>query len=97
LSSNKELASKPRKKKSEELVIANKELAYQNQEKEKRAKSWSLPIIVAYQNQEKEKEPKSWSLLIKLAYQNQEKVNELMMDLAIKIDFSKSRERKTSC
>jgi hypothetical protein len=58
-----------------ELVLANKELAYQNQEKEKRGAELLIANKeLAYQNQEKEE--RAAELLIankELAYQNQEK------------------------
>jgi tRNA A37 threonylcarbamoyladenosine modification protein TsaB len=57
------------------LVIANKELAYQNQEKENRAEELVIAIKeLTFQNKEKEK--RAQELVIgnkELAFQNQEK------------------------
>ncbi|WP_185965306.1 CHASE3 domain-containing protein, partial [Flavobacterium franklandianum] len=60
-----------------DLQIANKELAYQNQEKENRANELSIANKeLAYQNQEKENRANELSIANKeLAYQNQEKEN----------------------
>lgn len=62
-------------RKSEELVIANKELAFQNEEKEKRAAELIIANKeLAFQNVEKEK--RAAELIIaneELAFQNQEK------------------------
>jgi PAS domain S-box-containing protein/putative nucleotidyltransferase with HDIG domain len=62
-------------KQTAELLIANKELAYQNEEKEKRAAELLIANKeLAYQNEEKEK--RAAELLIankELAYQNEEK------------------------
>jgi PAS domain S-box-containing protein len=64
-----------RKKSEQELVVANKELAYQNQEKEKRA----IELVIAnrelaFQNEEKEKRADELFVANKeLAYQNEEK------------------------
>jgi PAS domain S-box-containing protein len=64
-----------RRKKSEELIIANKELAFQNREKEKRALELAIADKeLAYQSKEKEK--RAAELLIankELAFQNEEK------------------------
>jgi signal transduction histidine kinase/CheY-like chemotaxis protein len=63
------------KKKSEDLVIANKELAFQNEEKEKRA----AELVIAnkelvFQNEEKEKRAEELVIANKeLAFQNDEK------------------------
>jgi PAS domain S-box-containing protein len=58
-----------------ELSIANKELAFQNQEKEKRANELSIANKeLAYQNQEKEKRADELRIANKeLAFQNEEK------------------------
>ncbi len=60
-----------------DLQIANKELAYQNQEKEKRANELVIANEeLAYQNQEKENRAKELGIANQeLAYQNQEKEN----------------------
>jgi PAS domain S-box-containing protein len=60
-----------------DLQIANKELAYQNQEKEKRANELGIANKeLAYQNQEKEKRANELGIANEeLAYQNQEKEN----------------------
>jgi PAS domain S-box-containing protein len=60
-----------------DLQIANKELAYQNQEKEKRANELVIANEeLAYQNQEKENRANELGIANKeLAYQNQEKEN----------------------
>ena len=60
-----------------DLQIANKELAFQNQEKEKRANELSIANIeLAYQNQEKEKRANELGIANEeLAYQNKEKEN----------------------
>ncbi|HRA73422.1 MAG TPA: ATP-binding protein, partial [Flavobacterium sp.] len=60
-----------------DLQIANKELAYQNQEKENRANELSIANEeLAYQNQEKENRANELGLANEeLAYQNQEKEN----------------------
>jgi PAS domain S-box-containing protein len=80
---------KERKKRADELVIANKELAYQNEEKDKRANELVIANKeLAYQNEEKdkradqlvlanqEKEKRADELVLankELAYQNEEK------------------------
>jgi signal transduction histidine kinase len=63
------------KKKSDELIFANKELAFQNEEKEKRAAELSIANKeLAFQNEEKEKRAKELSIANKeLAFQNKEK------------------------
>jgi len=65
------------KESSSELLIANKELAYQNQEKENHAAELSIANKeLAFQNQEKE--DRAAELIIankELAFQNQEKEN----------------------
>ncbi|WP_310559230.1 PAS domain S-box protein [Flavobacterium sp.] len=60
-----------------DLQIANKELAYQNQEKENRANELSIANEeLAYQNQEKENRANELGIANEeLAYQNQEKEN----------------------
>lgn len=60
-----------------DLQIANKELAYQNQEKEKRANELGIANKeLAYQNQEKEKRANELGIANEeLAYQNKEKEN----------------------
>jgi PAS domain S-box-containing protein len=60
---------------SEELVLANKELAFQNEEKEKRADELVLANTeLAFQNEEKEKRADELALANKeLAFQNEEK------------------------
>lgn len=60
-----------------ELILANKELAFQNQEKEKRAAELVIANReLAFQNQEKEKRAAELDVANKeLAYQNQEKEN----------------------
>ena len=67
--------SEEKKRLAAELLIANKELAYQNEEKEKRAAELLLANKeLAYQNEEKEK--RAAELLIankELTYQNEEK------------------------
>ena len=62
-------------KRAAELIIANKELAYQNKEKEKRAAELvSANKELAYQNKEKEKRAAELVIANKeLAYQNKEK------------------------
>ncbi len=62
-------------KRAAELVVANKELIFQNNEKEKRAAELSIANIeLAYQNDEKEKRAEELSIAnIELAYQNDEK------------------------
>lgn len=59
----------------DELIIANKELAYQNQEKEKRAAELSIANKeLAFQNEEKEKRAAELIIANKeLAFQNEEK------------------------
>jgi len=63
------------KKKSDELIFANKELAFQNEEKEKRAAELSIANKeLAFQNEEKEKRANELSIANKeLAFQNKEK------------------------
>jgi signal transduction histidine kinase/CheY-like chemotaxis protein len=58
-----------------ELIVANKELVFQNQEKEKRAAELIIANKeLAFQNQEKEKRAAELIIAIKeLAFQNQEK------------------------
>ncbi|MFV5685035.1 response regulator [Flavobacterium sp. GB2R13] len=64
-----------KEKRAAELVIANKELAYQNDEKEKRAAELGIANKeLAYQNDEKEKRAAELGIANKeLAYQNDEK------------------------
>ena len=64
-----------KEKRAEELVIANKELAFQNKEKEKRAAELNIANIeLAYQNDEKESRAAELIIANKeLAYQNDEK------------------------
>ncbi|MEJ7778914.1 MAG: ATP-binding protein [Daejeonella sp.] len=64
-----------KRKKSDELIIANKELAFQNNEKEKRAAELSIANIeLAYQNDEKEKRAAELIIANKeLVFQNDEK------------------------
>jgi len=64
-----------RDKRAEELVIANKELAYQNEEKGKRAEELAIAYKeLAYQNEEKGKRAEELVIANKeLAYQNEEK------------------------
>ena len=61
--------------KSEELVVANKELAFQNEEKEKRAAELIVASKeLAFQNEEKEKRAAELIIANKeLAFQNEEK------------------------
>jgi signal transduction histidine kinase len=61
--------------KSDELIIANKELAFQNREKEKRADELMMANKeLAFQNKEKEKRADELSIANKeLAFQNKEK------------------------
>lgn len=63
------------KRKSEELLIANNELAFQNKEKEKRAAELSIAYKeLAFQNEEKEKRAAELIIANKeLAFQNEEK------------------------
>lgn len=63
------------KRKSEELLIANNELAFQNEEKEKRAAELSIANKeLAFQNEEKEKRAAELIIANKeLAFQNEEK------------------------
>ena len=82
-----------------DLQIANKELAYQNQEKENRANELGIANKeLAYQNQEKEKRANELGIANKeLAYQNQEKenrANELVI-AEIELNFqSKEKEKR---
>ncbi len=64
-----------KKKKSDELIIANKELAFQNEEKEKRAKELIIANKeLAFQNGEKEKLAKELIIANReFAFQNREK------------------------
>ncbi len=64
-----------RRKRAEELIIANKELVFQNDEKEKRASELIIANKeLAYQNEEKEKRAAELIVANKeLAYQNEEK------------------------
>ncbi|KIA87739.1 hypothetical protein OA85_00520 [Flavobacterium sp. AED] len=64
-----------KEKRAAELVIANKELAYQNDEKEKRAAELGIANKeLAFQNDEKEKRAAELGIANKeLAYQNDEK------------------------
>ena len=64
-----------KRKKSDELIIANKELAFQNREKEKRADELSIANKeLAFQNEEKEKRAAELIIANKeLAFQNKEK------------------------
>ncbi|HEX8517720.1 MAG TPA: histidine kinase dimerization/phospho-acceptor domain-containing protein [Bacteroidia bacterium] len=68
------------KARAAELLIANKELAYQNKEKENRAAELLIANIeLAYQNEEKEKRAAELIIANKeLIYQNQEKENRAM-------------------
>jgi PAS domain S-box-containing protein len=63
------------KKSEEDLVNANKELAFQNKEKEKRAAELGIANIeLAFQNEEKEKRAAELGIAnIELEYQNEEK------------------------
>jgi signal transduction histidine kinase/CheY-like chemotaxis protein len=65
------------KKKSDELVIANKELAFQNEEKEKRAAELIIANKeLAFQNEEKKNRAAELVIANKeLAFQNEEKKN----------------------
>ena len=69
------LLTKQKEKRAEELIIANKELAFQSKEKEKRASE----LIIANKElafQSKEKEKRAGELIIankELAFQNEEK------------------------
>jgi signal transduction histidine kinase len=65
----------PERKRAEALIIANKELAYQNKEKEKRASELVVANKeLAYQNKEKGKRASELIVANKeLAYQNKEK------------------------
>ncbi|MHB8206065.1 sensor histidine kinase [Mucilaginibacter sp.] len=62
-------------KRAEELIIANKELVFQNEEKEKRASELIIANIeLAFQNEEKEKRASELVIAdIELAFQNEEK------------------------
>ena len=64
-----------KRKKSDELIIANKELAFQNREKEKRADELIIANKeLAFQNEEKEKRAAELIIANKeLAFQNEEK------------------------
>ena len=64
-----------RKKNEAELIIANKELAFQNEEKEKRAAELIIANKeLAFQNEEKEKRAAELTIANKeLAFQNKEK------------------------
>ena len=64
-----------KRKKSDELIIANKELAFQNREKEKRADELIIANKeLAFQNEEKEKRAEELIIANKeLAFQNEEK------------------------
>ena len=64
-----------KEKRAAELIIANKELAFQNEEKEKRAAELIIANKeLAYQNQEKEKRAAELIIANKeLAFQNEEK------------------------
>src|ERR1035437_6381564 len=64
-----------KRKKSDELIIANKELAFQNMEKEKRAAELIIANRkLAFQNEEKEKRANELVIANKeLAFQNREK------------------------
>jgi len=64
-----------KRKKSDELIIANKELAFQNMEKEKRAAELIIANKkLAFQNEEKEKRADELVIANKeLAFQNREK------------------------
>ena len=64
-----------RKRKEENLIIANKELAFQNEEKEKRAAELIIANKeLAFQNEEKEKRAAELIIANKeLAFQNEEK------------------------
>jgi signal transduction histidine kinase len=63
------------RKRAEELVIANKELVFQNEEKEKRASELIIANKeLAFQNEEKEKRASELIIAdIELAFQNEEK------------------------
>ncbi|MES2285488.1 MAG: PAS domain S-box protein [Bacteroidota bacterium] len=64
-----------KRKKSDELIIANKELIFQNEEKEKRAEELIIANIeLAFQDEEKEKRAAELILAnIELAFQDEEK------------------------
>jgi PAS domain S-box-containing protein len=64
-----------RKEAEQELIIANKELAFQNEEKEKRANELIIANIeMAFQNDEKEKRAAELSIAnTELSFQNDEK------------------------
>ena len=64
-----------KRKKSDELIVANKELVFQNEEKEKRAAELSIADKeLAFQNEEKEKRAAELSIANKeLAFQKKEK------------------------
>jgi len=56
------------------LIVANKELVFQNEEKEKRAEELGIANKeLAFQNEEKEKRAAELIIANKLAYQNEEK------------------------
>ena len=81
-----------------DLQIANKELAYQNQEKEKRANELGIANKeLAYQNQEKENRASELGIANKeLAYQNKEKIkraDELVI-AEIELNFQNKEKEK---
>ncbi len=79
-----------------ELLTANKELAHQNEEKEKRAAELLIANVeLAYQNEEKEK--RAAELLIanvELAYQNEEKEKRAAELLIANIELAYQNEEK---
>ena len=71
----KETRAEEKEKRAAELIIANKELAFQNEEKEKRAAELSIANKeLVFQNEEKEKRAAELIIANKeLAFQNEEK------------------------
>ena len=89
---------KEKEKRADELIIANKELAYQNQEKENRADELIVANKeLAYQNQEKENRADELIVANKeLAFQNQEKENRAdeLIVANIELEFQNSEKEK---
>ncbi|MBU1483371.1 MAG: PAS domain-containing sensor histidine kinase, partial [Bacteroidetes bacterium] len=91
-----------KEKRADELIIANKELAFQNEEKEKRADELIIANKeLAFQNKEKEKRANELIIANKeLAFQNEEKekrANELIIankELIFQFEEKKKRANK---
>jgi signal transduction histidine kinase len=83
-------------KRAKELIIANKELVFQNEEKEKRAKELVVANKeLAFQNEEKEKRASELIIAdIELAFQNEEKEKRASELIIANIELAFQNEEK---